>query len=61
MIDPSAVAARLRVVRERLVAAGGADVVIVAVTKGFGPDAVEAAVSVGLDDIGESYAQDTIP
>jgi pyridoxal phosphate enzyme (YggS family) len=31
---------------------------VVAVTKGFGRDAVEAAVAAGLVDVGESYAQE---
>jgi pyridoxal phosphate enzyme (YggS family) len=30
----------------------------VAVTKGFGPDALEAAASAGISDIGENYAQE---
>lgn len=33
---------------------------IVAVTKGFGPDAVEAALAVGLADLGENYAQELL-
>ena len=52
-----AVRHRLEAVRGRLAAAGGSDAVrIVAVTKGFGSDAVAAAVAAGLLDIGESYA-----
>ncbi len=31
-----------------------------AVTKGFGPDAVEAASAVGLADVGETYAQERV-
>ncbi|MFN2506987.1 MAG: YggS family pyridoxal phosphate-dependent enzyme [Acidimicrobiales bacterium] len=55
----STVAARLASVRARIAVAGGApDVTIVAVTKGFGPEAVEAALHAGLVDIGENYAQD---
>jgi PLP dependent protein len=56
------VAARAERVRERIVAAGG-DLVrirIVAVTKGFGPEAVQAAVAAGLHDVGESYAQELL-
>lgn len=33
---------------------------IVAVTKGFGPDAVAAAVAAGVEDVGESYAQELL-
>ncbi len=60
MIDPSEVAERLAVVRERLHRAGGDDVGVVAVTKGFGPDAIDAAIAAGLSDVGESYAQEAV-
>jgi len=30
---------------------------ILAVTKGFGPEAIEAALEAGLSDIGENYLQ----
>ena len=55
-----AVAARLAAVRERIERAGGDPqrAAIVAVTKGFGPDAVEAALAAGIGDIGENYAQE---
>ena len=33
---------------------------IVGVTKGFGPDAVEAALGAGLRDIGENYAAELV-
>lgn len=33
---------------------------MVAVTKGFGPDAVTAAVAAGLADVGENYAQELV-
>jgi pyridoxal phosphate enzyme (YggS family) len=51
---------RLAEVRARIEAAGRApeDVVVVAVTKGFGIDAVEAANAAGLVDVGENYAQE---
>ena len=54
------VADRLAEVRARIEAAGRApdDVVVVAVTKGFGIDAVEAASAAGLVDVGENYAQE---
>lgn len=52
------VAERLHHVRERIAAAGGDvdRICVVAVTKGFGTEAVLAAVGSGLDDIGENYA-----
>lgn len=51
------VAERLLALRERIAAAGRdpASVTVVAVTKGFGPDAVLAAVRAGLLDVGENY------
>jgi pyridoxal phosphate enzyme (YggS family) len=56
------VAANLAAVRDR-VASTGRDpdgVTIVAVTKGFGPETVSAAVGAGLLDIGENYAQELL-
>jgi pyridoxal phosphate enzyme (YggS family) len=50
------VSANLAEVRRRV----GDDVRIVAVTKGFGADAVDAALRAGLNDIGESYAQELV-
>lgn len=51
----------LAVVRRRIDAvAGGRHVEIVAVTKGFGPTAVEAAVAAGLGAVGENYAQELL-
>jgi uncharacterized pyridoxal phosphate-containing UPF0001 family protein len=50
---------RVAGVRERIAAAaGGRRVALVAVTKGFGRDTVVAARAAGLDDLGESYAQE---
>jgi pyridoxal phosphate enzyme (YggS family) len=55
----SEVAARVAEVRARIGAvAAGRAVRIVAVTKGFGADAVDAAVAAGVTDIGENYAQE---
>jgi pyridoxal phosphate enzyme (YggS family) len=45
-------------VRRRIERAGGVDVAIVAVTKGFSADAVAAAVAAGCVRIGENYAQE---
>ena len=48
-------------IRRRIAAAGDpARVRIVAVTKGFGADAVDAALRAGITDIGESYAQELL-
>lgn len=56
------VARRLEEVRSRIINAGGApeQVRVVAVTKGFGPEAVEAAAAAGCTDIGENYAQELL-
>jgi pyridoxal phosphate enzyme (YggS family) len=49
-------------VHDRITGAGGdpARVRVLAVTKGFGPDAVEAALAVGLPAVGENYAQELL-
>ena len=59
-IDTTALADRLAAVRARIAATGRAadDIVVVAVTKGFGAEAVEAAAAIGLDDVGENSAQE---
>jgi len=59
---PEEVASRLDVVRRRIETAGGdpESVRVVAVTKGFGPAAVAAAVNAGLLDVGENYAQELV-
>ncbi len=60
VIDRAQVVDRLALVRERIAATGRApgDIVVVAVTKGFGVEAVEAAAAMGLADVGENYAQE---
>ena len=60
--DVTDVRAALDRVRDRIVAAGGdADAItIVAVTKGFGPEAVDAAVAAGASDVGENRAQELV-
>jgi len=58
-VDPVAVAAAVAAVRERIrVLAGDRSVELIAVTKGFGRDAVEAAIAAGCHAIGENYAQE---
>jgi len=61
-IDPGDVAVRLSEVRRRIRSAGGGDrpIRIVAVTKGFGADAVRAAMAAGVADVGESYADELV-
>jgi uncharacterized pyridoxal phosphate-containing UPF0001 family protein len=56
------VAANLAVVRDRIAGAGGdpSAVTVVAVTKGFGPEAVVAAREAGLDQVGENYAPELL-
>ncbi len=56
------VVAGLERVRERIAAAGGdpSGVRVVAVTKGFGPEAVVAARDAGVLDAGENYAQELL-
>ena len=60
MISAAEVADRLGILRDRLSRSGGDQVKIVAVTKGFGPDVVAAAVEAGLADLGENYAQELL-
>ena len=61
-LTAESVAERLEGVRSRIAEAGGSpdDVRIVAVTKGFGPDAIVAATRAGCSDIGENYAQELL-
>ncbi len=60
VLDTTEVADRVAAVRDRIAAAGrGPDeVTLVAVTKGFGPEAVKAAAAAGIADEGENYAQE---
>lgn len=62
MITPEDVTRALDRVRRRIESAGGdlAAVRVVAVTKGFGADAIEAALAAGLSDVGENYAQELV-
>jgi len=61
-VSAPVVAERLADVRRRIATAGGAPdgVRVVAVTKGFGPDAVHAAVAAGVTDLGENYADELV-
>jgi pyridoxal phosphate enzyme (YggS family) len=61
-VSAAALAERVVEVRRRVERSGGDPqrVRIVAVTKGFGADAVGAAVAAGLVDVGENYAQELL-
>ena len=61
-VSAASVAATLDAVHRRIAAAGGdpARIRVVGVTKGFGPDAVAAAVAAGIGDLGENYAQELL-
>lgn len=55
-VGPGELADRVAALRRRLASASlGADIRIVAVTKGFGPATVDVALEVGLNDLGENY------
>ena len=63
VIDADDVRARLRQVRERIDAVERTwshPVAVVGVTKGFGADAIVAAVAAGCEAIGENYAQELL-
>ncbi len=59
---PDGLAAALARVRGRIADAGGdpTGVRVVAVTKGFGADAVLAALRAGVEDVGENYAKELL-
>lgn len=52
--------ARIGRVRDRLARAGGTDVRVVAVSKTFPAEAIDAVVAAGIGDIGENYAQEAV-
>jgi pyridoxal phosphate enzyme (YggS family) len=60
--DQAGFAGRLESVQHRITSASAdpTAVRIVAVTKGFGADAVDAALAAGLTDIGENYAGELV-
>ena len=59
-IDYQLVADRIGDIRATIASRATHPVTIVAVTKGFGIDAVRAAIKAGVHDIGENYAQEMI-
>ncbi|MEY3806519.1 MAG: hypothetical protein RIR69_1331 [Actinomycetota bacterium] len=60
MIDPADVADRVEALRQEVRDRAGHDVALIAVTKSFGCDAIQAAASAGCDGIGENYAQELL-
>ena len=60
--DRAGFAQRVEAVERRIegAAADPSSVRVVAVTKGFGPEAVAAAVAAGFTDIGENYADELV-
>jgi pyridoxal phosphate enzyme (YggS family) len=59
--DAERVRQALARVRDRIAVAGGDEsVAVLAVTKGFGADAIEAALAAGCTAIGENYAQELL-
>ncbi len=61
-VEPTRFADRLDDVRRRIASSSGdpTSVRLVAVTKGFGVDAVRTALDAGLIDIGENYAEELV-
>lgn len=59
-IDAELVGQRADVVRDTIARLSTRPVRVVAVTKGFGVDAVTAALDAGFTDIGENYAQEMV-
>jgi len=61
-LDTVSVTAGLATVRNRIATAGGDPdrVTVVAVTKGFGPEAPRAAIEAGIVHLGENYAQELV-
>jgi hypothetical protein len=61
-LDRATLGARVARIEERIAAAGGdpAQVELVAVTKGFGPEVALAAAEAGLVELGENYAQELV-
>lgn len=59
-VDPRSVADAIARVRDDIAQCTVRPVTLVAVTKGFGADAVEAALAGGADAVGENYAQELL-
>lgn len=61
-VGPDEFLDRLTAIRQRIAAevADPTEVTLVAVTKGFGPEAVRLALDAGLIDVGENYADELV-
>lgn len=60
MINEALVDERIQSIRDRIESHGRRDVCLIAVTKGFGVEAMVAAIRSGCTDVGENYAQELI-
>lgn len=60
MTEAARIRERLLAIRERIAAAGGRDVEVLAVTKTFPASVVDAAVAAGCRSVGENYAQEVV-
>ena len=60
MTELGGLAERLERIRQQITDAGGPNVEILAVTKGHPLEVVQAALHVGLNSIGENYAQELV-
>lgn len=58
MLDASLVAEQLAALRRRIADAGGREVRLVGVTKTLGPESWSIARTLGIDAVGENYAQE---
>ncbi len=59
-VDAAVINDRLAALRERIAMLGGDEVKIIGVTKTHGVDLVQAAMTAGITEIGENYAQETV-
>ena len=59
-VDYTAVSDNVSNIRHRILSAGGNKIQLIAVTKGFGVDAIAAASLANCDGIGENYAQELL-
>lgn len=59
-VTSATIAERLEIVRGRIASAGGQDVALLAVTKGFPPELIPMAIAAGCDRLGENYVQELV-
>jgi PLP dependent protein len=60
VIDPAPIRARLEVITERIIRAGGHGVEVLAVTKTFPAAVIDAVAEAGCAAVGENYAQEIV-